>query len=70
MSDLVLWDDDDLEDTFEEDFDPDVDDSDLTGPDAYWDGLHLCSVCGDQDTTNEDAICSDCHKQAWIDKHG
>lgn len=35
-----------------------------------WDGLRLCSVCGDQETTNESGVCSDCQRQEWIDKHG
>lgn len=36
--------------------------------DLDWDGLNVCSQCGDQYTTDD--ICSSCSRQNWIDKHG
>lgn len=37
------------------------------GDDAY-DGLNICSVCGDCYTTSD--MCASCARQDWIDKHG
>jgi hypothetical protein len=36
--------------------------------DVCFDGLRLCSVCGDVET--QDDVCHRCRQQEWIDKHG
>lgn len=40
----------------------------IPGGYLVWDGLRLCSVCGDVETTGD--ICHNCRRQQWIDKHG
>jgi len=36
-------------------------------PDDAYDNLHVCSRCGDYETTNPDGICWHCKEQDMID---
>lgn len=48
----------------DDDIDPEPDE----GPDESYDGLRLCEVCQDRETTGD--ICHVCRQQKWIDENG